>query len=111
VTDNRDGELVLINIFHVEPANQQRLIDILTRVTDEIVSKAKGFVSSTLHRGLDGTKVAMHARWSSLADYQAMREDPAPRAYLEAALEIARFEPGSYEVVQIFEQAGDGSAS
>jgi hypothetical protein len=31
-----------------------------------------------------------------------MREDPAPRTYLEEALAIARFEPGMYEVVQTF---------
>jgi len=94
--------IILINIFHVDPANQQRLVDILTEVTQEIVSKAKGFVSSTLHRSLDGTKVAMHARWASLADYEAMREDSAPRPFFEAALAIARFEPGLYEAVEEF---------
>jgi heme-degrading monooxygenase HmoA len=94
--------IVFINVFHVEPADQQRLVDLLTEVTDKIVSKAPGFVSSTLHRGTDGAKVAMYARWRSLADYEAMRQDPAPRPFLEAALSIARFDPGMYEVVQEF---------
>jgi quinol monooxygenase YgiN len=94
--------VVFINVFHVDPANQQRLVDILTQVTEEIVSKATGFVSSTLHRSADGSKVTMYARWSSLADYEAMRQDPAPRPFLEAALSIARFDPGMYEVVQEF---------
>lgn len=98
--------IVLINIFHVDPSNQQRLVDLLTEVTEKIVSKAKGFVSSTLHRSTDGGKVTMYARWRSLADYEAMREDPAPRPYLEAALSIARFEPGMYEVVQEFSPPG-----
>ena len=94
--------IVFINVFHVEPANQQQLIDILTKVTKEIVSKAPGFVSSILHRSTDGAKVTMYARWRSLADYEAMRQDPAPRPFLEAALSIARFDPGMYEVVQEF---------
>ena len=94
--------IVLINVFHVDPANQPRLVEIPTQVTEEIVSKATGFVSSTLHRSTDGAKVAMYARWSSLADYEAMRQDPAPRPFLEAALSIAQFEPGMYEVVQEF---------
>lgn len=94
--------VVFINVFHVEPANQQRLIEILKQVTEESVSKATGFVSSTLHRSTDGTKVTMYARWRSLADYEAMRQDPAPRPFLEAALSIARFDPGMYEVVQEF---------
>jgi quinol monooxygenase YgiN len=94
--------VVFINVFHVDPANQQRLIDILTEVTKEIVSKAPGFVSSTLHRSMDGAKVTMYARWSSLADYEAMRQNPAPRPFLEEALSFARFEPSMYEVVQEF---------
>jgi quinol monooxygenase YgiN len=94
--------IVLINVFHVDPANQRRLIEILTQVTEEIVSKATGFISSTLHRSMDGGKVTMYARWSSLADYEAMRQDPAPRPFLEAALSIARFDPGMYEVVREF---------
>jgi quinol monooxygenase YgiN len=94
--------VVFINVFHVDPTNQKRLVDILTEVTEEIVSKATGFVSSTLHRSTDGSKVTMYARWSSLADYEAMRQDPAPRPFLEAALSIARFDPGMYEVVQEF---------
>ena len=94
--------IIFINVVHVAPASQQRLIDILSEVTKEIVSKAPGFVSSILHRSTDGAKVTMYARWKSLADYEAMRKDPAPRPFLEAALAIARFDPGMYEVVQEF---------
>jgi heme-degrading monooxygenase HmoA len=94
--------IVFINVFHVDPGNQQKLVDILTEVTGGIVSKAKGFVSSTLHRSTDGSKVTMYARWSSLSDYEAMRQDPAPRPFLEAAQSIARFDPGMYEIVQEF---------
>lgn len=94
--------IVFINVFHVDPPNQQRLVDILTRVTAEIVSKAPGFVSSTLHRGTDGSKVTMYAQWATLADYEAMRQDPAPRAYLDEALSFATFDPGMYEVVREF---------
>jgi quinol monooxygenase YgiN len=83
------------------------LVDILTKVTDEIVSKAPGFVSSTLHRSTDGSKVTMYARWASLAAYEAMRQDPAPRPFLEEALSFARFEPGMYEVVAEFHPKPD----
>jgi hypothetical protein len=58
----------LINVFTVDPANQQRLLDLLARATDEFVSRAPGFVSSILHRSLDGTKVAMYAQWRSVED-------------------------------------------
>jgi quinol monooxygenase YgiN len=101
ISDGTDA-VTLINVFEVAPADQQRLVDLLTRATDGIVNQAPGFISSTLHRSLDGTKVAMYARWRSIGDYQAMRADIRPRALLEEALSIAKFEPGIYEVVRRF---------
>jgi quinol monooxygenase YgiN len=100
-------ELVtLINVFTVEPDNQQQLLELLARATETSVRRAPGFISSSLHRRLDGTKVTMYAQWRSVEDYQAMRENPAPLPYLQQALAIARFEPGMYEVVETFSGAG-----
>ena len=104
------GSIVtLINVFTVEPANQQRLVDLLTRATDGSIKRAPGFISSTLHRSIDGTKVTMYAQWRSAEDYQAMRQDPGPLPLLEEALSIAKFEPGMYEIVQTFQPAGEKS--
>ena len=100
------GVVVLINIFKVEPANQERLVDLLTRATDGSVNRATGFISATLHRSVEGTKVAMVARWRSAEDYQAMRQNPGPAPFLEEALAIATFEPGMYEIVRTFRPAG-----
>jgi hypothetical protein len=52
----------LINVFTVEPSNQRRLIGLLTRATDDFVCRAPGFISSTLHRSIDGRKVTMYAQ-------------------------------------------------
>jgi len=102
-TISKSNNLVtLINVFTVEPANQQQLLDLLARATETSVRQAPGFVSANLHRSLDGTKVVMYAQWRSAEDYRAMREDPGPRPYLEQALALAKFEPGVYEVVEIY---------
>jgi quinol monooxygenase YgiN len=92
--------VTLINVFTVEPANQQQLLELLARATETSVRHAPGFISASLHRGLDGTKVTMYARWRSVEDYQAMRENPAPRPYLQHALAISKLVPGIYEVVK-----------
>ena len=101
-TPDKSTIVTLINVFTVDPANQQRLVDLLTRATDGFVSRAPGFISSTLHRSVDGTKVAMYAQWRSAEDYQSMRQDRGPLPFLEEALTIARFEPGMYEIVRTF---------
>jgi quinol monooxygenase YgiN len=100
-----DEPVVLINVFTVEPARQQDLVDLLTRATEASVRRAAGFISARLHRSLDGAKVTMYAEWRSKEDYQAMREDTAPLPYLKQALAIATFEPGMYEVVRSFSPA------
>lgn len=101
-----DDVITLINVFTVDAANQGRLLDLLTRATDEFVSKAPGFISSTLHRSLDGEKVTMYAQWRSVEDYEAMRRDPGPLPLFQEALTIATFEPGMYEVVRSFSAVG-----
>src|SRR6266404_1248150 len=94
--------VTLINVFTVVVANQRQLLELLARATETAVRHAPGFISASLHRSLDGTKVTMYAQWRSVEDYQAMRENPAPLPYLQQALAIAKFEPGMYEVVEIF---------
>jgi quinol monooxygenase YgiN len=94
--------LTLINVFTVEPANQLQLLELLARTTETSIRHAPGFISASLHRSLDGTKVTMYAQWRSVADYQAMREDPTAVPYLQQALAIAKFYPGMYEVVELF---------
>ncbi len=111
MTENSEetGVVVLINVFTVEPANQQRLVNLLIRATDGSVNRVRGFISATLHRSIDGTKVTMYARWRSAEDYQAMRQDAGPAPFLDEALRIAKFEPGMYEIVRSFLPPGEAS--
>jgi quinol monooxygenase YgiN len=102
MNDPHSKPVTLINVFTVDPTNQQRLIELLTRATETSVRHAPGFISANLHRSIDGTKVTMVAQWRSAEDYQAMRNDPAPLPFLQEALTIATFDPGMYEVAQTF---------
>jgi hypothetical protein len=79
-----------------------KVVELLARVTDTSVRHVPGFISSALHRSLDGTKVTMYAQWRTIEDHEAMRKDPAPMPYLQEALTIAKFEPGMYEVLETF---------
>ena len=97
--------LTLINVFTVEPVNQQELVDLLVEATRTSVRRVQGFVSASLHRSLDGTKVAMYAQWRSVEDYQAMRRNPTASPFMEKALALARFELGMYEVIETFDPA------
>ena len=102
-TISKDNKiLTLINVFSVDPVNQQKLVDLLTLATESSVRKIQGFISASLHRSIDGTKVTMYAQWQSMEVYQKMRNHPVASPYLQQALAIAKFESGMYEVVETF---------
>ena len=94
--------MTVINVFTVAPDRQMRLVDLLTRDTESSVRHVPGFVAAALHRSLDGTKVTMYAQWRSPEDYEQMRSRPDTSPFLAEAMTIATFEPGLYEVVEIF---------
>jgi len=102
---NKESKLLtLINVFTVKPANQQKLVDLLGSATETSVKNIPGFISASLHRSLDGTKVTMYAQWESREKYEEMRRNSTASPYLEEALSFAKFEMGAYEIVETFKK-------
>jgi len=98
-------KLILINTFTVAPEHQQRLVALITKATAETVQYMEGFITSTLHRSLDGTRVTMYAQWESREAYENMRKNATASPYLEEALSFAKFELGMYEIVETFQHS------
>ena len=95
--------ITFINVFNVDPEKQQQLVNLLIQATESSVRHVPGFISATLHRSLDGAKVAMYAQWRSIEDYKAMRANATALPFMQQALALAKFDPGMYEVIEIFE--------
>jgi len=99
------GLVTAINVFTVDPSNQQKLLALLIRVTETSVLDVPGFVSAALHRSVDGTRVTMYAQWRSAEHYQryqSVRAGPGASPDVAGILAIASFDPATYEVVQVF---------
>ncbi|HXG55740.1 MAG TPA: antibiotic biosynthesis monooxygenase family protein [Vicinamibacterales bacterium] len=92
--------LTLINVFTVKSENQQKLVDLLIEATEQTMKRQAGFISATVHRGLDGTKVVNYAQWRSKQDFEAMRQNPEARPHMEAAAALATFDPILCEVTE-----------
>jgi hypothetical protein len=58
-----------------------------------------GFVSATIHKSFDGTKVINYAQWRSRQDFESLRENQQARSHMEAAAALAKFDPMLCEVV------------
>lgn len=101
-TITTDSKLMtLINVFAVDPGNQQELIDILAEATT-VMDTLPGFVSANLHRSLDGRRVVNYVQWRSQEDYDAMQANPQARAHMGQAAGLATFDPIICDVAHIF---------
>lgn len=70
IAKNNDVITVII-IFAVEPERQQELIDAIAEFLETAVKQQPGFVSSSIHKSLDGVRVMNYAQWQSQEDYKA----------------------------------------
>ncbi len=95
--------MTFVNIFTVSPDNQSALCELLIRATEETMRALPGFVSASIHRSQDGTKVINYGQWRSAVDFAAMKGNPAAGTHMRAAAALATFEPIVCEVVDSIE--------
>jgi heme-degrading monooxygenase HmoA len=93
--------MTLINVFTVAPENQQKLVDLLVKATDQVMAGMPGFVSANIHRSDDGTRVINYAQWRSREDFAAMRQNERVQAHMARAAQLAQFEPIICEVAHV----------
>jgi heme-degrading monooxygenase HmoA len=93
--------VTLINVFTVDPVDQQRLVEAWQRATDDLMRHLPGFVSANVHRSLDGTKVVNYAQWESQEAFTAMLQNPDAGPHLTELSEIGTPAPVLCEVVSV----------
>ncbi len=98
--------MTLVNIFTVTLDKQAELAALLVGATEETMRHLPGFISASIHRSLDGTKVINYAQWRSQADFAALKDNPRARPHMQAAAALASFEPIVCEVVDSITSTG-----
>jgi heme-degrading monooxygenase HmoA len=91
----------LINVFEVAPERQSELIEILERATDELIRHFPGFISASIHRGLDGIHVSNYVQWRSKEDFERMFADSEAQVHIREATSIAKAAPFHYRVSSV----------
>lgn len=105
-TISRDANVVtLIDIFTVAPEKQEQLVEMVDDTLHELVRHLPGFISASLHKSLDGTRVVDYVQFASRADFEAMLAHPEMQQRIAAAVAIAKAEPLEYVVVDVVEPA------
>jgi quinol monooxygenase YgiN len=93
--------VTLINVFTVAPEKQDELVRVLVDATEEVMQHLPGFVSASIHRGLDGKEVTNYAQWASREAFEAMQKEPRAQTHMKAAAALGKFEPHLYEVSSV----------
>ena len=91
ISPNRDVA-TLINVFVVEPDNQDKLIQVLKEGTEALFSKQPGYISASFHKSMDGRRVVNYGQWRSPKDIDAFRSKPEIGEYFKRVRELAQFE-------------------
>lgn len=94
--------LTLVNVFTVAPEKQAALVELLAQATEQTMKNLPGFVSASIHRSLDGTRVVNYAQWQSLSAFQEMKEHPEAGSHMRAAAALAQFDPILCEVSESY---------
>ena len=91
----------LVNVFTVEPDNQQKLVQLLKEGTDAFFSKQPGFISSSVHASKEGGRAINYSQWRSTDDIAAFRKDPRFAPYVQRLLALAKIESIECDVAAV----------
>lgn len=93
--------VTLVNVFTVDPKDQERFVEHWQQATEEVIRHLPGFISANVHRSLDGTKVVNHAQWESQEAFDTMRHSQEAAARLRELGQIGAPDPVVCEVVSV----------
>ncbi len=93
--------LTFINVFTVEPKNQEPLLELLIEATDQVISKMPGFISASFHKSVDGTRVVNYAQWKNREAFETLFTNPEAVRHMMNMRGLATTDKNFYEVVSV----------
>lgn len=99
--------ITVMAIYATQPEEQQRLIDTVRDFTLAAMRPQPGFISSTIHRSLDGVRVINYAQWKSQEEYFAFIKSADVKV---KAAKLAEFSKPDLHLYEIFISEPGGSA-
>ena len=97
------GIVTEINIFTVPSGGQQPLIDLLAE-SAQFASNIPGWLSASLHRSRDGTRIVNYAQSDSPEAAKLIIDRLRAAGYLERNKALGEARPGLYDVVFTLER-------
>ena len=93
-----NGIVTHINVFTVEPARQQELVDSLTE-TVNAAQHMPGWISASIHQSFDGRQVVNYVQFESQEAAQKVTQQLLAMNLIQPNVAIGSVKPGQYDVV------------
>lgn len=93
-----------INVFRCRPEDQDEVVRINAEIVERVASGSPGFISASVHRSADGTRVFNYLQWETPEDLAAMQASPAFREIATGFAGLIEFEPHRCEVAHVAER-------
>lgn len=87
-----------INVFEVDPKDQDELARLLIEAVQH-VSAIPGWISASVHKSLDGTRVTNYAQAADHAAWEAIVERLRGNGYFDRFQKLAKPNPCLYHCV------------
>ncbi len=97
------GIVTQINVFTVQEGGQDALIDYLKKAA-EVASEVDGWISASLHRSFDGTRVVNYAQSRDADAARRVFEHLSQHGFIDGNKALGVAHPGLYEVVFTLEK-------
>jgi hypothetical protein len=97
------GVITQINVFTAPEGGQDALIAFLKEAA-QVASTVDGWLSASLHRGLDGRHVVNYAQCEDQAAMRRVFEILSAGGWIDGDKRLGNASPGLYEVVYTLEK-------
>jgi quinol monooxygenase YgiN len=95
------GYATFINGFRCRPEDQDEVVRINVEIVDRVASRAPGFISASVHRSTDGTRVFNYLQWETPEHLARMQASEEFRAIGAQFAGLIQFDPHRCEVVHV----------
>ena len=100
------GYATFINTFRCRPAHQAEVVQINVDIIEQVASAFPGFISASVHRSADGTRVFNYLQWETAEHLAAMQRSAEFQVIGRRFAGLIEFEPHQCDVVHVGERAG-----
>ena len=99
------------NTFRCLPEHQDEVVRINAEIIERVATASAGFISASVHRSVDGTRVFNYLQWQTAEDLARMQRSPEFAEISAQFAGLIEFDPHQCEIAHVSERGqGDGPA-